>query len=273
VQAVQLFSEVASERRAGWQPQLPLELAFVEATLSPSALAAEIGLPSSTAPAPPASGDAPVASATTAAVTATSPARTPGVRRVPSRPVTAKASSAPTPSSVEQRNPAQKSAAAAALPEMIDASLSTTVNDRWREVVAQVRPINLGAFLRDARPVGVDADGFLVLGFQHTLHCNNVDKESNRSVVETCLSQMFGQRILVRCVLEKDWQPGASTTTAAKTGLPISTGASKPGAVAPPRTRVAPSPILPPPEPPDPLTDDDLLRRAREELGAEVRIG
>ncbi|MDY0020257.1 MAG: DNA polymerase III subunit gamma/tau, partial [Anaerolineae bacterium] len=33
VKAIRLFSEAASERRIGWQPQLPLELALVEATL------------------------------------------------------------------------------------------------------------------------------------------------------------------------------------------------------------------------------------------------
>ena len=146
-------------------------------------------------------------------------------------------------------------------------ALYATVNERWRDVVGQLRPVNLGAFLRDAHPVGVDGDGFLVLGFQHTLHRGNVDKESNRGIVETHLSQMFGQRILVRCVMEKEWQPGAAPAVSKPAAAP------KTGAASQPRAKVAPPIVPPPPEPPDPLSDDELIRRAREELGAEVRIG
>ena len=165
-------------------------------------------------------------------------------------------------STPEQSSRPQKKDASSAAAAGVDTTLYATVNERWRDVVGQLRPVNLGAFLRDGRPLGVDADGFLVLGFQHTLHRNNVDKESNRSIVETHLSQMFGQRILVRCVMEKEWQPGAAPAPAA----------SKPGA-AQPRAKAAPPVAPPPPEPPDPLSDDELIRRAREELGAEVRIG
>jgi DNA polymerase-3 subunit gamma/tau len=266
VQAVQLFSEVASERRVGWQPQLPLELAFVEATLPPAAAppaAAPSFAPAATAP--PASHGTPVTSATASPVVVPPPARTPTRRRAPSRPVTA-TPPAQASSPVEQGNPPQKGTAGGVAPEMIDEALSTTIDDRWREVVGQVRPVNLGAFLRDARPLGVDADGFLVLGFQHTLHRNNVDKESNRSIVETHLSQMFGQRIFVRCVMEREWQPGAApTVSASKTGA-----ASKSEVTS--RAKAAAAAAPPPPEPPDPLTDDELIRRAREELGAEVKI-
>ncbi len=259
VQAVQLFSEVASERRAGWQPQLPLELAFVEATLPPSAVAAAPVTQS-----PPVSSAPPITSAPPSPVMAASPAaplpaQTPTVRRAPSRPAT----TAQTPAPAVQDTPAPKGA----VPAAVDAGLSDTVNARWRDVLAQVRPVNLGAFLRDAHPVGVDGDGFLVLGFQHTLHRGNVDKESNRGIVETHLSQMFGQRILVRCVMEKEWQPGAAPAASKPASAP------KTGAVSQSRAKAAPPVVPPPPEPPDPLSDDELIRRAREELGAEVRIG
>lgn len=254
VQAVQLFSEVASERRAGWQPQLPLELAFVEATLPPvDAVPATQTPPESSMP--PAASSAPVTSVPTSPAMTPSPlppTQTATVRRTPSLPVTPPQ----TPLPAVQDIPAPKGTVLAA----IDTGLSATINDRWREVVAQVRPVNLGAFLRDAHPVGVDMEGFLVLGFQHTLHRNNVDKESNRDIVETHLSQMFGQRILVRCVMEKEWQPDATPAPA----MP-KTGTS-------PRAKLAPAVVPPSPEPPDPLADDELIRRAREELGAEVKI-
>ncbi|MGC9393811.1 MAG: DNA polymerase III subunit gamma/tau [Anaerolineae bacterium] len=244
VQAVQLFSEVASERRVGWQPQLPLELAFVEATLPPAAA------PEATAP--PVSHNTPPSP-----VTSSPSARTSARRRAPSRPVRA------TPSPAKQSGPPQKSTAGSVAPETIDEALSITINDRWRELVGQVRPVNLGAFLRDAHPVGVDADGFLVLGFQHTLHCNNVDKESNRSIVEKHLSRIFGQRIFVRCVLEKEWQPAPVPPT------PKNGAGSKSEATSRAKTAAVDQS---PREASDPLPDDELIRRAKEELGAEVKI-
>ena len=235
VQAVQLFSEVASERRVGWQPQLPLELAFVEATLPPEA--ASPAAPAATVP--PASQNTPITSTPASPVTASPSPRAPTRRRAPSRPVKA----APE----EQSHPSQKSTAGGGGPGTIDEALGATINDRWRDVVGQVRPVNLGAFLRDASPVGVDADGFLVLGFQHTLHRNNVDKESNRSIVEKHLSDVFGQRIFVRCVLEKDWQPGtAPMSPATKNDMAPKTGSAsksattsraKTAAAAPPSRR------------------------------------
>jgi len=268
VQAVQLFSEVASERRVGWQPQLPLELAFVEATLPPAATPPAAPV----ATAPPALHTTPVIGTPASPVTGSPPARPPTRRRAPSRPVTA-TPPAQAASPEAQSNTSQKRTASGGAPETIDDTLSVTINERWREVVGQVRPVNLGAFLRDASPVGVDADGFLVLGFQHMLHRNNVDKESNRSIVETHLSKTFGQRIFVRCVMEKEWQPGAATVSAnPKSGVtPKDEVASKSGTTS--RAQAASATVPPPPEMPDPLTDDELIRRAREELGAEVRIG
>ncbi len=252
VRAVQLFSEVASERRSGWQPQLPLELAFVEATLKPETM-------------PPVS-EPPVSTMPTATVAPPQPTPKP-----PASPPTAQESTRPAvprPAPTTPTRPAAPSAASsqAAKPPPRAASASSTAGattavvraakERWKEVLAQIRPVNLGAFLRDAQPVGVDGDGFLVLGFQHALHRGNVDKESNRQIVETFLSQMLGQRILVRCVMEKEWQPGAASV-----------------AVAPARAAIAePAPVPPPPEEPPDAFEDELIRRAREELGAEVRI-
>jgi DNA polymerase-3 subunit gamma/tau len=264
VQAVQLFSEVASERRAGWQPQLPLELAFVEATLPPSSTTlaqTPVTQTLSTPQAPQMPNPTPVTSSPPTPITVSppAPAQTPTVRRAPARAVTPAQSQAA--SSSAQSQPSAKGSANVT-PEMAE-----MVNARWREVLAQVRPVNLGAFLRDGHPIDVDGDGFLVLGFQHTLHCNNVDKEANRSIVETFLSQMFGQRILVRCVMEKDWQSGAAPAASKPAA------AAKTGAASQPRAKAAPPIVPPPPEPPDPLSDDELIRRAREELGAEVRMG
>ncbi len=259
VQTVQLFSEVASERRTGWQPQLPLELAFVEATLPPSTVPLS-------APAAPAGQAPPMvqASVSQTPVSSAPPATMspPAVRRAPARAVTTPASPRE-PSTPGQSSQSPKMITGGVASVGVDTALYAAVNERWRDVVGQLRPVNLGAFLRDGRPLGVDTDGFLVVGFQHALHRNNVDKESNRGIVEAHLSQMFGQRILVRCVMEKEWQPGAAPAQPGTTPKPT----------APSRAKTAPAVVPPPPEPPDSFADEELIRRAREELGAEVRIG
>ncbi len=252
VQAVQLFSEVASERRSGWQPQLPLELAFVEAALKPE--------PSPVASVVPVISDAPRSTPEPQPTRVTpepQPATERPARSAVSRPATPPATSPQLEGSSARAKPVvEASVLSPSVPAAsVTPAIVSTAKERWRDVIAQVRPINLGAFLRDAQPMGVDGEGFLVLGFQHTLHRNNVDKESNRQIVETFLSQMLGQKILVRCVMEKEWQPGAT---------PVQT--------APSRAKTASALVPPPPEPPDPLADDELVRRAMEELGAEVKI-
>ncbi|HOU14587.1 MAG TPA: DNA polymerase III subunit gamma/tau [Anaerolineae bacterium] len=258
VQAVQLFSEVASERRSGWQPQLPLELAFVEAALKPEPSSAASAAP--LIPAAPRSTPEPQPARQ-------SPEPQPATPRPVRTPVSRPAAPPAAPSQPEKSPERARTTAETDAPSItstpaasVTSAIVATAKERWRDVIAQIRPVNLGAFLRDAQPMGVDGEGFLVLGFQHTLHRNNVDKESNRQVVETFLSQMFGQKTLVRCVMEKEWQPG------------VAPAAAKVSAPSPSRVKTAPTPIPPPPEPPDPLTDE-LVRRAMEELGAEVRIG
>lgn len=248
VRAVQLFSAVATERRSGWQPQLPLELAFIEATLRPTSSSAAGAVPSTDDPALQTGGSRPAPQSPEA-----QPPSPPPVQRAPARSV-APAVNPPQPAKSLDRaggiTAAHAPVSTGASAVAANLAIVEAAKERWREVTSQVRPINLGAFLRDAQPLGVDGEGFLVLGFQHTLHRSNVDKESNRQAVETFLSQMLGQKILVRCVMEKEWQP----------------------TVTPARVKTTPAPV-PPPEPPEPFVEDELLRRAREELGAEVRIG
>ncbi len=216
-EAVRLFSAVAGERGSGWQPQLPLELAFVEASL-------ERALPA-TANAPAAPAVAPVA---------------PPPTRAPTPPTAA----TPAP-----QRPAAPSPAATSAPKSGAALQLADVAPRWREVIDLVRPVNLSlsALLRDATPLATDAEGRLVLGFKHAFHRNKIDEDNGRRAVEDALATVFTHPVRVRCVLEKEWQAAAS-------------------APAPAAPRQA-SPPPPPEEPPDVL-EDELVRRAVEELGA-----
>ncbi len=221
VEAVQLFSEVAATSRTGWQPQLPLELAFVEATLEPEVPQAPASPPQTQA-----------APAQAVATSDPTPARR--VRSVtPPRTV---------------RDRAAKPEASKAQPKAaveLEASLVKSIKAQWQNTIAYVKPVSLGALLRDANVGGVDQEGRLVLLFQHTFHCEKVEQEANRRKVEDILSQTFKQRIIVRCAMEKEWTP--------------------------PTPAESPAPTEVPPEPPA-EPEDELVRRAEEELGAVAKF-
>ncbi len=173
VKAVRLFSEVATERNAGWQPQLPLELAFVALTLKPEEVAAQ---------------PAPASQPETVATPA--PAQ-----REPSRPTTRTSQPKPAASPPPASSPT--------------GTLSISqLDERWKDAINQIRrvDVSLSALLNDARPIDRDSTGAVVLGFRHKFHRNKVSSEEQLRVVDELLSTFFNQPLRVRCVLEKEWQ-------------------------------------------------------------------
>ncbi|RLC84358.1 MAG: DNA polymerase III subunit gamma/tau [Chloroflexi bacterium] len=216
VAAVRLFSQVAQERHAGWQPQLPLELAFVEATLPPTAPAPPTDDGSRVQPAQPPRSDTPARNVTPA------PAASPATATFPPK--------------TDQKTPRPS------------ADLVAAMTGRWREVSQEMKAGNLAlsALLNDARPLDIDGEGCVVLGFKHSFHRNKVDVEANRQAVEDLLSRMFRQPLRVRCVLTKEWTPSPQS---------------------------APTPPPKPPAPPDdPLAGDEVIQRAVQELGAVPKV-
>ena len=269
VTAVRYFSDVAAKQRTGWQPQLPLELAFLEAALDPPASAPTSQAPSVTpqpiqvrAPKPPTemtrpntaraavpdaapvlrtAGDSPASeppaserlalppTAPVAGADSTAASRPSKVREAPATP-TLEAEPAVEPAST----PGNGAPAA-------DSGVVDTAKANWFEIIKQVQPVMLGALLRDASVGGADQDGHLVLVFQHAFHCERVAQEVNARKVEDYLSQTFGQTVRVRCVLAQDWQAPKTKPR----------GKAKPAAI--------------------PVEEDELVRRAQEELGAVPR--
>ena len=216
VAAVRLFSQVAQERHAGWQPQLPLELAFVEATLPPTAPAPPTDDGSRVQPAQPPRSDTAARNVTPA------PAASPATATFPPK--------------TDQKTPRPS------------ADLVAAMTGRWREVSQEMKAGNLAlsALLNDARPLDIDGEGCVVLGFKHSFHRNKVDVEANRQAVEDLLSRMFRQPLRVRCVLTKEWTPSPQS---------------------------APTPPPKPPAPPDdPLAGDEVIQRAVQELGAVPKV-
>jgi DNA polymerase-3 subunit gamma/tau len=190
--AIRLFNEVAAETTASWQPQLPLELAFIEAVL-PAAPAGNPG----TQTAPPARAARPSAPSPQVASTAAGQESTP-VRAQPEAP--------------PLREPANsyESAAASGGPLTLEG-----LQSRWSEFLNALRPRNLPleALMRSSEPVAVE-DGIVVLGFAHDFHRGKVEEERNKRDVEDVLSDMVGRSHRVRCVLLRPNQDRSSEQTA-----------------------------------------------------------
>ncbi len=195
VRAVRLFNQAAAEAKGGWQPQLPLEMAFVEAALPP-----ETENPTSHSPSPPARPSTPP------------PARQSSPSRVKSNPSPAhSASPASEAKAVREPGPAYNSLATG------DGSLSPeALRGRWPEFLNALRPRNLPleALMRSCEPVAVEGD-VVVLGFAHDFHRSRVEDEQNRQGIEEVLSELIGQRYRVRCVLaQRGDSPGPSQAPA-----------------------------------------------------------
>lgn len=242
--AIRLFNQAATETRTTWQPQLPLELAFVEAVLAKEGVAAPGARPSSAFQAGAAASQPPPAASAgpEARPSSSSPSPAPGAR--PAAP-------APSYETRPSTRPSASPPSARPVPEPVppdgvgaEGTLSLDeVQARWNDFLQALRSVNLSlqALLRSGRPVGVEGATVLI-GFAYPFHKSKVEEDANRRAAEDVLSKLLGRRVQVRCVLS------AEST-----------------APAPPKaSRAAPNQPAPP-------QDDQLLKAAVEQLGAVVK--
>jgi len=226
VRLAKLFSQVSTALRTSPQPQLTLELAFLEATsdLSPNPSPTRGGEGAiAPRPAPPAGEVRPTRPLPDVGVTAQpGPGYTtnPSVARpLPARPVAPP--SAATAASVA-------ASAAAVLPDQGAAGESLQrVVAAWPQVLAGVRDASrsVEAFLKACEPKAV-LDDAVVLGFYYSFHKESVENLKNKAIVEDVLSRVLGQRLRIRCALA----PKAKTSsTAAKTTTPPIKSTVEPG--------------------------------------------
>lgn len=168
VRAIRLFNRAATDAKGSWQPQLPLEVAFVEALLPPEA-------ESGTTPRP--SAPRQVRSAT------------PQPAHTPSRP-------APSPV-VREAEVGYRSSPVTA----------ERLQECWPEFLNALRPRNLSleALMRSCRPLAVEGD-VVVLGFDYDFHRGKVEEERNKRDVEDTLSSLLGWNCRIRCVLRQKGQ-------------------------------------------------------------------
>src|SRR5690606_20225214 len=180
VQAVRRFSEAALASSSSWQPQLPLELAFIEL------------LPTEAAP------DIPVASRQQLA-----PAQT--------------RQQEPAPEIAAQREEPEQPLLAPAQKAEGDAALTLdAVKARWPNMVERVaqEDKNLPALLAMCKPLATE-DDTLILGFDFPVLKEKFEsKPEARALVGSVLTALLGTRCKVRCVVTKQYTPPPQPTLA-----------------------------------------------------------
>lgn len=183
LQATRLFNEAATDSSSSWQPQLPLELAFIEA------LPDEPHSVPTTAVAPPQETSAPPQKPTPA-VTDPAPATAP----------TTTPATMPTPAVVSDTESAPSSASD------IDVSLGDIKGKVWRSFVARAgqENRNIKAWLSSAQPLAVEGGHTLVIGFDFPFLRDKLDAE--RDTAESALQAALGQPLRIKCVLQAEYQ-------------------------------------------------------------------
>jgi len=190
VDLIRVFTSGAPVR-GGLRPQLPLEIAVVEAaralgqSAAPPPLATSPPVKAEPAPSrPPREAPDPVADRP----------------RVVSAP-------APTPSASRDEAPAPEPEASTVAPTTNEAASTAQtgilwgdVDRRWNEILESCGAINksVQAMLRAGRPIGGDGES-IVLGFRYDFHRERIEDQKNRAVVEDAIGRVFGQRVRVRC--------------------------------------------------------------------------
>ncbi len=261
VEAVRLFSDVVSQRFTGWQPQLPLELAFVEAAMeqeaaSPTEVSSVVRAPSP------------------AATRATQTIQTTATQESAYR-------SSATPKSVNEGVKETKPTPASSVTQVSAVPSVEQIREQWRDILQQMRKVeslkSIAALLHGGQAMGFNTQGALVIGFRHTFHRNKVNTDENRIAVEEFFSNLFNIPFHVRCELEKDVRTGLSSTWPSTASSEAEDGSKD--ATATPKVRAGSSPAKsqtkssPPPEPPvESWEKDELIERAKRELGAVPQV-
>jgi len=178
VSIMRCFNDALAGMRPGWQLQLPLEMAFVEAVLSGEAK--------------------PAAADEEQADRAAAPSKP-----VPSQVAGEKGASYSTRVTMTA-SPGGESEPAEEQPKLQQAGAIglQVVQSQWPDVLKAVRAQNrsVEALLKDCRPVSVEGDT-VVLGFPYPFHKQRIEDPRGKAVVEAALHRVLGGVRRIRCVL------------------------------------------------------------------------
>ena len=227
LQCLRIFAQSEPPARGVTLGQLPLEMAFVEASLE---LAASVPAGAPTRP---------LAEGTTRPAEVAAPARpfvptrprAPELSSEPTRssaPVVGKtaeatvveaeptpgepkagAESAPAPAPAAGRAERRGRTAESRRPRLQDDGPALTlagVDARWKEVRERFRGQSIFGLLSDVWPVGVDGTQ-VVLACRFSFHKERLDREPARTAVETALSQVLGRPCQIRTVTDSGEAP------------------------------------------------------------------
>ncbi|MDP3045878.1 MAG: DNA polymerase III subunit gamma/tau [Chloroflexota bacterium] len=209
MRSLRLFGQADQALRNSSQPQLPLELAFVDATSQETA-------------AEPARGLARVAAQSVTSVAGTAAVAGPpyladqtgGRARSQASPLGVGAQRSahvePPAVAVQPAVPSPAASAGAVAREAGDLDLES-VKAQWANILSGVGSVSrsLEGVLRDGAPIAVEGQA-VVLGFSHAFHKERIEDAKNRVMVEKVLSRVTGRDCRVRCVLrDKDQVGGA----------------------------------------------------------------
>ena len=174
IKVVRLFNQAGLDLKASVQSQLPLELAFVDATLTPD---------EEKKAAPPAARSGP----------GTVPKLPARVAPAPSRP---SPTSAPA-KAVREKAREEPRIASTGLKLTLD-----TINSQWGRILGQVKLRNhsVEALLKSCRPLRVEGRE-VVLGFYYPFHKEKIEEPKNKALVESAVSQVVEGSCHIRCVL------------------------------------------------------------------------
>ena len=201
--AVKTFNSAAMAPGNSWQPQLPLELAFIESLPE---------LPGEAAPmiaAAPAVAKAPAAAAPVAA---------PGPKPAP---VVAKEEAAPVATAEVVKDSAETKPAPAPTPEPVTTPSATPLSlkevaDQWPKVIKAARQFdkNLPASLSSCKPINTEGNTVIV-GFSYPLIKERYDRIPGADdLVGQALTQISGTECKVRAVITSDYTPPSGVSRA-----------------------------------------------------------
>ena len=199
VTAIKQFNEAAVNSSTNWQPQLPLELAFIQ-SLPQEVVDEPIAYPT-----PPVVVQQPVAAPVQSPVISQSAAPAPPVTATPAPPITP-AAPAPQPQKVSPPPRVEQ-----AVPQF---DLSQIKGKPWREFVAQASQINRNFknWLNSSQPMAFEGNS-LVLGFDLDFLAKKVEQE--RDTIGKVLTAVMGAPCQIRCVLKDEYRAPVSAQKSA----------------------------------------------------------
>jgi DNA polymerase-3 subunit gamma/tau len=192
LRTVRLFNQASLDLKASLQPQLPLELAFIEATLGEDSVTkrgpvseAQQGAGQEVTAAPPPSATSPTVLQEGQAVEGSRTTQAAAVDTSPQPPLTEE-----TPMGRERE-----------APPVSEVTLEK-VRLNWARILAEIRPHNRSAeaLLRSGHAEAVEGN-VVVLGFPYAFHKERVEEPKCQALVEQVFSQVLGIPCRIRCIL------------------------------------------------------------------------